>query len=107
MLSARAGSSDWSNCFDEGAFCHRRSLNISVSFFSARIWSHYSCGAPFLVLVIVMPSFSDIVSSPEESFVIMSCGMLGIALQTLLELEPRTRLRGPWGSVVKYGSIAS
>ena len=33
MLSARAGSSDWSNCFDEGAFCHRRSLNISVSFF--------------------------------------------------------------------------
>lgn len=51
--------------------------------------------------------FSDIVSSPEESFVIMSCGMLGIALQTLLELEPRTRLRGPWGSVVKYGSIAS
>ena len=57
MLSARAGSSDWSNCFDEGAFCHRRGLNISVSFFSARIWSHYSCGAPFLVLVIVMPSF--------------------------------------------------
>ena len=76
---------------------------ISVFLFSARIWSHYSCGAPFLVLVIV----SDIVSSPEESFGIMSCGMLGIALQTLLELEPRTRLRGPWGSVVKYGSIAS
>lgn len=106
MLSARAGSSDWSNCFDEGAFCHRRSLNISVSFFCTDMESLF-VRRSVLGLGNCHAVFSDIVSSPEESFVIMSCGMLGIVLQTLLELEPRTRLRGPWGSVVKYGSIAS